>query len=72
MKADALGEEHEVWRLERILDEPLLGKWRHRAEETKSKGLFFDYSLHNMRIQRVRHATVSLACELFQKIASDV
>lgn len=52
VKAEALGARHDVGRLERVLDGPMLKQWRARAEDVRTNGFFWQYTLKELTVER--------------------
>lgn len=49
-KAEALGARHDVAQLERVLEGAMLKQWRARAEDVRSNGFFWQYSLKELTV----------------------
>lgn len=51
-KAEALGRRHEIGRLERVLEGPMLKQWRARADDVRTNGFFWQYTLKELTVER--------------------
>ena len=52
VKRSALGKDHQIALLDRILAKPLLGKWRDRAESLQQENVHLEYE-HTVRVENV-------------------
>lgn len=50
IKALAMGPRHDTSLLPEVLAEPMLGLWATKAQEAGSSGVFWRYSLHDLRV----------------------